>query len=124
MLRRTTHQQQIVYDSLEALGHATSEELIAYINENCSDISLATIYRNLTKLIEDEKIKKLKLGEIDVYETIKEKHYHFHCRACGKTHDINPSIIPLDLKSFNRIKTGIVEDYDMVLYGICNYCKK
>ena len=81
MIRRNTSQRQIVYDTLAFLGHATSDDLIKYINTNYSNISLATIYRNLTILLDEKQIKKVKVGEIDVFETVKDKHYHFKCRV-------------------------------------------
>ena len=52
MIRRNTNQRQIVLDSLAFLGHATSDDLINHINNNYSNISLATIYRNLTILLD------------------------------------------------------------------------
>ena len=77
MQRRTTSQRQIVYETLENLGHASVEELIDYIRSNYDNISLATIYRNISILLEEEKIKKVKLQGDDVLETNKDNHYHF-----------------------------------------------
>ncbi len=123
MQRRKTNQEQIVFDSLEHLGHATSEELINYINENNNNISLATIYRNLTKLIEDKKVKKVKLGSVEVYETVKNKHYHFKCRSCGIVIDIDTEALPLDLDKIKSLNDDVIEDCDLVFYGICHTCK-
>ena len=80
MLRRNTNQRQIVYEALKILGHATTDELIKYINENYENISLATIYRNLGIMLDDEQIKKVKLQDCEVYETVKLKYYHFVCK--------------------------------------------
>lgn len=59
MQRRNTNQRQIVYHSLEALGHATVEALIEYIRVHDENISLATIYRNISILLEEQKLKEL-----------------------------------------------------------------
>lgn len=123
MLRRNTNQEQIVFESLEYLGHATSDCLISYIKDKYTNIALATIYRNLTKLLNEKKIKKVKLGQIDVYETVKEKHYHFHCKNCGSIIDIKPKSIPYSLETINKIEEEYVDDCDLVLYGICHNCK-
>lgn len=121
MVRRNTNQKQIVYDSLSYLGHASSEELIDYIKKNYSNISLATIYRNLTILMEDKLVKKIKLDNIDVYETVKERHYHYQCKCCNKIIDVTTKEI--DLKVYT-VTVGNVDTCDVMLYGICNECQK
>ena len=124
MVRRNTNQRQIVFDSLVCLGHATSDDLIKYINDNYSNISLATIYRNLTILLDEKMIKKVKIGDIDVYETVKEKHYHFKCRVCGNIIDIPVKIVPNSINEIKTIENNDVLDCDIVFSGICHRCIK
>ena len=121
MLRRNTNQKQIVYESLKFLGHATMDELINYINENYENISLATIYRNLGIMLEDEQIKKVKLDNCEVYETVKGKHYHFVCKHCGKIIDVSPNEInTFDNNSY--IGNNRIEDCEITYYGTCKNC--
>ncbi len=122
MQRRNTNQKQIVFQALEYLGHATSEQLIEYINSKYEKISLATIYRNLTVLLDEKKIKKVKVGKIDVYETIKARHYHYQCKSCGEIIDVLPNELPLDL-NIKSVCNENVDDCDLVLYGVCHNCK-
>ena len=56
MQRRNTSQRQIVYEALDVLGHATTEDLIEYIKQHYDNISLATIYRNISILLDEKKI--------------------------------------------------------------------
>lgn len=122
MQRRNTIQRLAVFEAIEALGHATSDELIKYLGKIHSDVSLATIYRNLSILIDDRQVKKLKLGNSDIYETIKEKHYHFICNGCNKIIDIPINYI--NMKSIpDDILDNTVIDYDLVLFGYCKECK-
>ena len=123
MQRRTTNQRLAVYDAIHVLGHSTSEELIEYLNSHGDMVSLATIYRNLSILIEDGKVKKLKLGSSDVYETVKEKHYHFKCKECGKIMDINISDIK-DIALPNELLGNKICDHDIVFFGYCSECQK
>ncbi len=124
MVRRNTNQRQIVYQSLEYLGHASSENLIRYIQENYSDISLATIYRNLDVLMNEHKVKKVKLKEEDVYETIKEHHYHYVCRNCGMITDVLPQEIGFKLPKLELKDGSRIEEYDFAFYGICHKCQQ
>ena len=124
MIRRNTNQSQIVYKSIEFMGHTTSERLIEYINSNYENISLATIYRNLSKLLEEGQIKKLRLGQEEIYETVKEKHYHFKCRLCGNIVDIPTSMVPFDFSTIKTIDRNDILDCDIVFQGVCHNCIK
>ena len=119
MIRRNTIQKQIVYDALNILGHASSDELIKYINSNYVNISLATIYRNLTILLEDGLVKKVNLDNALVYETTKENHYHFVCTKCKMIKDVF-----IDDFSYTLNTNDKVENINIELYGICENCLK
>ena len=122
MQKRNTNQKHIVFDALAMLGHADTEKLIAYINEHYEGISLATIYRNLTSLQEDEKIARRKVGNMDVYETVKQKHYHFKCNKCGEIYDIPDDDVTVSLNT-NKANDEF-SDLDLVFYGVCHRCKE
>ncbi len=122
MLRRNTNQRQIVYDSLKFLGHATTDELIKYINENYENISLATIYRNLGIMLDDEQIKKVKFNDCEVYETVKSKHYHFVCKHCGKIIDITPGEANNFIEPNTFIGKNRIEELEVAYYGTCEDC--
>ena len=122
MLRRNTNQRQIVYDSLKYLGHATTDELIKYINENYENISLATIYRNLGIMLDDEQIKKVKFNDCEVYETAKSKHYHFVCKHCGKIVDITPNEANTYIEPNTFIGDNRIEELEVAYYGTCKDC--
>ena len=122
MIRRNTNQRQIVYDAISFLGHTTTDELINYINEKDLNVSLATIYRNLTILLDETHIKKVKIGDLEVYESVKDKHYHFECKKCKKIIDVLPKDVKLDSSHINKIYNMDVLDFDMVFYGLCPEC--
>ena len=121
MIRRNTNQSQIVYKSIELMGHTTSEKLIEYINSNYENISLATIYRNLSKLLDEGQIRKLRLGNDEIYETVKENHYHFKCQKCGMIYDIEPAKVKIP--AIEDIDGNEVINTDIMMVGICKCCK-
>lgn len=124
MVRRNTNQRKIVFDSLEILGHATSEKLIKYINDNYENISLATIYRNLNILESEQLIKKINLDGADIYETVKENHYHFVCTSCKEVFDIDPAKVDTGLNKVAIIDGNVVRSFDLSFYGLCEACRK
>jgi Fe2+ or Zn2+ uptake regulation protein len=121
--RRNTLQRLRVKEAIDVLGHPTSDELILYMNKTHPDVSLATIYRNLSILLEDGAVIKLNLGNSNFYEAVKEKHYHFVCRECNNIIDI-----PLDKMNEIMIPKEIMDnqsvDHDFVFFGYCKNCKK
>lgn len=124
MQRRNTSQRQIVYDALAIMGHATTESLIEYIQKNFENISLATIYRNISILIDEEMVKRVKLQGEDVLETVKQRHGHFICRRCHQITDIDCSQVDKVVKKLEVFQENQVENYDMAFYGVCQNCKK
>lgn len=122
MQRRNTNQRQIVYNELEMLGHASTEALIENIMGKYSNISLATIYRNISILLDEGKIKKIKLRDCDVLETVKAEHFHFICEKCGEIIDLNG----INKKSiYNQYKDEQIyqiKNCDISFYGICQKC--
>ncbi len=124
MIRRNTNQRQIVYDTIKEKGHITSEDLIQDIMSKRDDISLASIYRNISIMLEDNIIKKIKLGQTDVYETVKNKHYHYQCKECHNIYDIPVDALPYDVTKLNKVSNELVTDCDIVFFGVCHECLK
>ena len=124
MQRRNTSQRQIVFEALDLLGHATTEDLIEYIKKHYDNISLATIYRNISILLDEKKIKRVPLQGDDVLETIKQNHYHFVCKNCGNIYDIDEYQAKGALEKLKSIPNYYILECDISLYGICEKCKK
>lgn len=123
MLRRMTTQKRIVYQSLEELGHASVELLIEYIRNLHKKISLATIYRNIHALLAEQKIRIVKMRDIDVLETVKEDHAHFICEQCGCIVDVE-----LDKKKIvskvSKASIHYIKNCDIAFYGLCQNCTR
>ncbi len=122
MQRRNTNQRQIVFESLECLGHASVESLIEYIQMHYDHISIATIYRNIAILLETEKIKKIRLENEDVLETIKKDHAHFVCESCGDILDIAFDEKKM-IKHYQKDLMHQINHCNTIFYGICQKCK-
>jgi len=115
---RNTSQKQMVFNLIDKYGHLTSFQIKELLRNN--KISLATIYRNLVILEEEHRIKKVSLGIEDVYESIKENHYHFICDKCKIIEDIPTRLIKIEIDGI----ISNVKQIDMVIHGICQNCKE
>mgnify|MGYP003054730679 CR=1 FL=1 len=108
----------------ENMNHPTADRLYELVRRELSDISLATVYRNLNRLAAAGVILSVRGLDGSVhFDHNVEKHYHFICTKCNKVYDIPHDVTP-DLAVRLLEKTGMeTESYDIVFKGICHNCK-
>ena len=105
--------------------HPTADAVYMAIRERIPNISLGTVYRNLTMLVENGEILRLRVGDgVDHFDYDTSSHYHFICSECG-------SVIDLDMKSIDSIMEiagagfdGRITGHVTYFYGICGDCCK
>jgi Fe2+ or Zn2+ uptake regulation protein len=90
------------------------------IHEELNDIDLATVYRNLQKLVKDGHIRELsiKKGE-SIYEYVKDEHQHALCNVCGKVYHVE--VDQKKLLSALNLKNFVLEGIEINIKG---HCKK
>lgn len=107
---------KIINDSED---HLTAEQIFLKAKEINSKIVLATIYNNLHKLVNEEKIRKVSiLGKTDVYDRIY-THDHLICQNCGKIKDIKFDDMSQQINKKFNIK---IISYDLSIHYICEDC--
>ena len=103
--------------------HPTADMIYTNIRKEFPNISLGTVYRNLSLLVELGEIKKISTDGADRFDARVTPHSHFICRRCGCLLDM---MIPLD-DPVERVNSqwdyGDVEECRMEFYGTCNQCK-
>ena len=104
--------------------HPSAEYIYDILWKADSNISLATVYRNLNKMAEAGKVKKiLGLEDRAHFDHNTFEHYHFICEKCGKVYDL-PSDIAPDIVQNVENKTGFqINSHEIVFHGICLDCK-
>ncbi len=105
--------------------HPTAEMVYEAIREVCPNISLGTVYRNLTFLVDHGEIIRLCCGEeSDRFDGNTAKHYHFICRNCGCVKDL--MMLPID--HIDAIAgehfDGSIEGHYAYFYGTCAQCRE
>ena len=105
-------------------AHPSAEELYHSLQKEHSDISLASVYRNL-KLFKEEGLI-VSLGSVNGVERLDgrvEPHVHFMCTCCGAVMDVPQVEIPEDVSFAAALSLGCrVEGTRLVLTGICKNC--
>ena len=121
---RMTKQRQIILDHLrDRRDHPTAESVHEGLRQEQVPVSLATVYRNLSRLSDEGLILELPdQGEGRRYDGQNHPHHHFFCTSCGQVFDLNIEL-PSSLKdSLLRDLPGEVTRLQLQLHGICNQC--
>ena len=108
---------------LNSHEHLTADTIYADLKKDNPELSLGTVYRNLTKLTEIGAIKKVSLpNQVDKFDKNLDPHAHFICDECGSITDIN---IPGMDEFLDKVsdEDGIsIRKYDLTLNGTCKKC--
>lgn len=115
---RNTKQRNLIYEIINnSYDHLNAYQVYEIAKEDIPNISLGTVYRNLSYLVCDNKIR-----EIEVDGTLRfdrnDRHAHFICNKCDSIIDVYDSILGDD----KFINGNLVSDYEIKLKGICKKC--
>lgn len=102
-------------------SHLTAEQIFEQLREAYPSVVLATVYNNLNRLWEEDRIRKISVeGTPDRYDRIV-RHDHLVCRKCGRLLDVDLG----DLTEQLEKKAGIpILSYDLKLVFLCEACRK
>ncbi len=115
---RVTRQKKIILDIINhSYDHLTAEQVYIKCRRVISNISLGTVYRNLNNLVDERKIKRIKMKDGDHFDNLLEKHNHFICDNCGRIIDIKD-----DISLEYKIGNNKIVDYEINFRGICENC--
>lgn len=105
--------------------HPTAETVYLNVKKEFPNISLGTVYRNLSLLAELGDIQKISTGVgPDRFDGNPAPHYHFFCNECGR-------VIDLEMKGIDHINIIASDQFDgeidgniTYFYGKCSECLK
>jgi Fe2+ or Zn2+ uptake regulation protein len=122
---KNSKQRDIILNALRnSTTHPTADELYQIIKVDNSNISLATVYRNLNLLYNMGQIKKISMASSpDRFDKTTTDHYHVYCTKCNKVCDVSIEGISDAAKKVEELTGYSNIDYDIVFTGICPDCK-
>ncbi len=123
---RITHQREIILEELRSVtSHPTADELYDRIRKRLPRISLATVYRNLEWLSDQNLAQKLEIGGRQKrYDANTSLHYHVRCIRCGRVDDIHGEPLSHLEKTLDGTKGYEILGHCLEFQGICPDCKK
>ena len=97
-LKRSRQREMIKSFLMGRKDHPTADVIYSNLKQQDPNLSLGTVYRNLTLLSDMGEILRLRVGDgVDHFDADTSEHYHFVCTECG-------SVIDLDMDSVLRIQ--------------------
>ncbi len=122
---RLTQPRELVFKLLRAKPyHADANWIYDHVRQELPHISLGTIYRTLSVLVEAGLVRELHCGNGHArYDADVQPHYHAICRRCGALADVS---LPRrqDLDQAAAEATGFaIDGHHLDFYGLCPACQ-
>lgn len=124
MIKYSRQRESIKQCLASRYDHPTAETVYLSIKEEFPNISLGTVYRNLSLLSDLGEIQKITTGVgPDRFDGNPAPHYHFLCKGCGCVMDIKlDNQYDLNEKA-SSVFPGEIEGHRIQFYGTCPDCK-
>lgn len=125
MATRNTIQGSLVLEAVNALQcHATAEEIYKVIAGKNPSVSRGTVYRNLAKLADAGRIRKIQTPDgPDRYDHRCSDHYHVQCAVCGGVFDVDMDTIPHLDEGIRDAHGFVFTGYAVFFRGLCPDCQ-
>lgn len=105
--------------------HPSADWVFAQLKPDISNLSLGTVYRNLSLFKEQGLIISLgTVKGIERFDGNVEPHVHFMCNQCGKILDLDSVEVPESLANTIASENGlVVNNCTLTFTGLCSECK-
>ena len=103
--------------------HPTAEVIYQQVRKTYPKISLGTVYRNLTLLVELGEVKKISTGDgTDHYDADTSAHSHYYCKCCHRLMDLDVTPSVEQILAASSAGVGTIESASLLFTGICKDC--
>jgi Fur family ferric uptake transcriptional regulator len=123
---RLTPQRELILEAVNALGHATPDEVLAEVRRHSSAVNASTIYRTLEVLEELGLVRHAHLSDrAPTYHSVTgHEHFHLVCRNCQRVVSVEPDVAaPLT----DRLRDEFDFQADvghLTIFGRCTNCEE
>ncbi len=103
--------------------HPTADVIYQHVREENPKISLGTVYRNLTLLVELGEVRKISTGDgTDHFDADTSAHSHYFCRCCHRLMDVDVTPSVEQILAASSAGIGTVEQASLLFTGVCKDC--
>lgn len=119
-----SHQREEILDNLRSRrDHPTADMVYEAMREIEPNISLGTVYRNLSLLSEQGHLLKISTGiGPDHFDGHIEPHNHFICKKCGAVLDMDYKLKEDVINEAAYSFPGKISSFELQFFGECDRC--
>ena len=123
-MQRYSHQRQAILDNVRArCDHPSADMIYEDVRKEYPNISLGTVYRNLTQLAENGDILRISDCERDRFDKTLDPHVHFICDECDKVEDVWIKTFESELSNIKSHLDCSINSVTVSLHGSCSACR-
>jgi Fur family ferric uptake transcriptional regulator len=124
--RFTEQQRDMVRFIFAQHKHFDADQLIDAMKAAHLDVSRATVYRTLTKLVDAGLLRKLEIGPRMCYEHDYgyPQHEHLQCSRCGKMIEFQSPDLETTLRDVCRQHHFHASGHMLIIRGTCGECNR
>ena len=120
---RVTEQRREIFKTVAASQtHPSAEEVFDEVREKLANVSLDTVYRTLTSLVDMELLLRVGTAGKERFDGDLRPHAHFICGKCGEVYDIFYDKKHMMLPLREAFGCGEVRQICVQYKGTCNRC--
>ena len=123
---RNTRQRSAILDYLRhTTSHPTAEQVHRAVRRRIPSLGLATVYRNLEKLV--ERGLAIRFEGPDGrrrYDADTRPHYHIVCTRCGRVGDVHTQKLEIDIQRLEKATDYQITGFELELRGLCPKCRR
>lgn len=123
MLKRSRQREAILDFMKGRCDHPTADDVYLALRKSFPNISLGTVYRNLSLLAELGQIQKISCGNAaDHFDPITAPHPHFVCKCCGHVEDLHDVSLDHLIQECSAHCSGKIQSVSLFFEGVCADC--
>lgn len=125
MIKHSRQREAIKAYLYSTNSHPTADQIYLHVRQEFPNISLGTVYRNLSLLVSLGEIRKLTFDpDTDHFDANTAPHCHVLCTCCKKIEDIDCALPGTLDTAAQRGYSGTIHGHSVFFYGLCPDCSE
>ena len=122
---RLTPQRELILGAVDALGHATPDEVLTEVRKHSTALNQSTVYRTLEVLEELRLVRHAHLSDrAPTYHSVRDhEHFHLVCRNCQRVISVDPEVLAPLLARLREEFEFEADVGHLTVFGTCTECE-